>query len=129
MAVKKVILNGEPLIDLTLDTVTPEDVVRGKTFHGRDGEIYTGNYRPNIAALTITENGIYPVDPALDGYGPITVEVTAGSVDPSQRAQLLPPVLSIDNSTATLTITDTRNDNHTEEYDIYFNGQYFMTVN
>ena len=129
MATKRVILNGQTLIDLTLDTVTPEDVVQGKTFHGRDGEIYTGTYRPNIAALTITENGIYPIDSSVDGYGPITVEVTSGTVDPSQKAQLLPPVLSIDQATSTLTITDTRNDNHTEEYDIYFNGAYFMTVN
>ena len=129
MATKRVVLNGQTLIDLTLDTVTPEDVVQGKTFHGRDGEIYTGKYKPNIAALTITENGIYPIDSSVDGYGPITVEVTSGTVDPSQKAQLLPPVLSIDQKTSTLTITDTRNDNHTEEYDIYFNGAYFMTVN
>lgn len=129
MATKRVVLNGQTLIDLTLDTVTPEDVVQGKTFHGRDGEIYTGKYKPNIAALTITENGVYPIDGSVDGYGPITVEVTSGTVDPSQKAQLLPPVLSIDSETSTLTITDTRNDNHTEEYDIYFNGAYFMTVN
>jgi hypothetical protein len=64
----------------------------------------------------------------VDGYGPITVEVTAGSVDPSMKPTLLPPTIEINQSTATLTITDTRNDNHTEEYDIYFNGGYFMTV-
>ena len=128
MATKKVVLNGQTLIDLTLDTVEPEYVVQGKTFHGRDGVVYSGTYKPNIQALTITENGIYPIDDLVDGYGPITVEVTAGSVDPSMKPTLLPPTIEIDQATATLTITDTRNDNHTEEYDIYFNGGYFMTV-
>lgn len=38
MAVNKVNLNGETLIDLTSDTVTPEDVAVGKTFHLANGE-------------------------------------------------------------------------------------------
>jgi len=37
MATNKVILNGEVKIDLTKDTVTENDVVAGKTFHGADG--------------------------------------------------------------------------------------------
>jgi hypothetical protein len=48
MATKKVVLNGQTLIDLTLDTVEPEYVVQGKTFHGRDGVVYSGTYKPNI---------------------------------------------------------------------------------
>ena len=128
MATKRVVLNDQTLIDLTMDTVAPEFVVQGKTFHGRDGEIYSGTYKPNIQALVITENGIYPIDELVDGYGPITVEVTSGSIDPSMRPTLVPPSISVANDTSTLTITDSYNDQHTEEYDIYLNGTYALTV-
>lgn len=42
MAVNKVDLNGETLIDLTADTATAEDVAEGKTFHLASGEQATG---------------------------------------------------------------------------------------
>lgn len=42
MATNKVILNGEVKIDLTKDTVKPEDVREGKIFHGANGESMTG---------------------------------------------------------------------------------------
>jgi hypothetical protein len=96
MATKKVILNGETIIDLTHDTATEQDVVYGKTFHGRDGNVYTGSYTPKIQELTITQNGTYTVDESIDGYGPITVEVTSGSVDPTMMPTLLPPKISLD---------------------------------
>lgn len=35
--VNKVVVNGETLIDLTNDTVTPEDVTEGVTFHMANG--------------------------------------------------------------------------------------------
>lgn len=128
MATKKVVLNGQTLIDLTLDTVEPEYVAQGKTFHGRDGEIYSGTYRPKLENLTITENGIYTVNEGFDGYGELTVEVTSGTVDPSMKPTLVPPSIAIAQDTSTLTITDSYNDHHTEFYDIYLNGQYALTV-
>lgn len=42
MAVNKVILGDEELINLTQDTVEPEAVVSGFTFHGSDGQIKEG---------------------------------------------------------------------------------------
>ena len=42
MAVNKVVLSGETLIDLTSDTVTAADVASGKTFHLPNGEQATG---------------------------------------------------------------------------------------
>ena len=42
MAANKIILNGEPIIDLTADTATAADVAQGKTFHLANGEQATG---------------------------------------------------------------------------------------
>lgn len=42
MAVNKVIANGEILIDLTEDTVTPASLKKGYTAHDKSGEIITG---------------------------------------------------------------------------------------
>lgn len=38
----KVVFNGETLIDLTGDTVEQSDVLSGKTFHYKSGEVKTG---------------------------------------------------------------------------------------
>lgn len=43
MAINKVIVNNETLIDLTDDTVTENDVANGKTFHLASGIKATGN--------------------------------------------------------------------------------------
>lgn len=40
--VNKIIYNGNTLIDLTGDTITPSDVINSKTFHMKDGSIATG---------------------------------------------------------------------------------------
>lgn len=128
MATKKVVLNGQTLIDLTTDTVEEQYVVEGKSFHGRDGEICFGTYRPKLQNLTISENGVYAVPEGVDGYGELTVEVSSGSVDPSMKPTLVPPTISITQETSTLTITDSYNDHHTEAYDIYLNGLYELTV-
>lgn len=40
--VNKVILNGETLIDLTGDTITPDAVLTGRQFHQADGNIVEG---------------------------------------------------------------------------------------
>lgn len=42
MAKNKIIYDGTVLIDLTGDTATESTVLSGVTFHGKDGESYTG---------------------------------------------------------------------------------------
>ena len=42
MAINKVIYQGDTLIDLTSDTVTPETLAQGVTAHAKNGEIITG---------------------------------------------------------------------------------------
>ena len=56
MAISKVIYGGEPLIDLTADTVTKDKVLKGYTFHGADGEEETGTceYDVNSSGATAT---------------------------------------------------------------------------
>ena len=56
MAISKVIYGGEPLIDLTADTVTKDTVLKGYTFHGADGEEETGTceYDVNSSGATAT---------------------------------------------------------------------------
>lgn len=42
MAISKVIYDGETLIDLTADTVTPDKMLSGTKAHGANGELITG---------------------------------------------------------------------------------------
>lgn len=42
MAISKVIYGGNVLIDLTADTISAADLLKGKTAHGADGEAITG---------------------------------------------------------------------------------------
>ena len=42
MAVSKVVYGGNTLIDLTMDTIKPEHLIKGYTAHGADGEQITG---------------------------------------------------------------------------------------
>ena len=46
MATNKVILNGEVVLDLTQDSVEPQFVMEGVTFHGKDGEKTKGTMKP-----------------------------------------------------------------------------------
>ena len=44
MAINKIIINNEVKLDLTQDTVTPADVLKGKKFHSADGETVEGSF-------------------------------------------------------------------------------------
>lgn len=56
MAISKVIFGGDVLIDLTADTVTADQILKGKTAHGADGEVITGTctYDANTQDATAT---------------------------------------------------------------------------
>ena len=55
MAVNKVIFGDETLIDLTDDTVSPEDVIEGATFHNSSGEKVEGVLRVADAQAVLHE--------------------------------------------------------------------------
>ena len=50
MAVSKVVCDGNVLMDLTGDTVTPDKLLAGATAHGADGEPVVGT----ALSLTVT---------------------------------------------------------------------------
>ena len=76
MPVNKVDLaNGENLIDLTSDTVTPETLASGATAHNRAGEQIVGVFTPNVNAGTATD-----ITGILKGNGS-TVETAVEGTD------------------------------------------------
>ena len=67
MAINKVTLDGNDLIDLTQDTVTPESVASGVTFHDAAGNSQTGTYT--------SPSGIVDVGTLVMGNNTITSEL------------------------------------------------------
>lgn len=60
MAINKVIYGGETLIDLTSDTVTPENLLKGASAHDKSGEVIQGNceYDANTSDATAAASEI-----------------------------------------------------------------------
>lgn len=74
----KIILNDEVLIDLTQDTVTENDVVKGVTFHTADGELATGTKDVTLQSKSATPKGYdQTIYPDGDKYGLSSVTINA----------------------------------------------------
>lgn len=72
MAVNKVEINGEVKLDLTQDTVTPENLLSGATAHNAAGEPITGTAESGSdvsLGLSGASAGQSPVVKAVDGGG------------------------------------------------------------
>lgn len=54
MAANKVIYGGETLVDLTMDSVTPDKLAAGVTAHDKSGNKITGTMSANFKAYEIT---------------------------------------------------------------------------
>lgn len=57
MAINKVVLGDETLIDLTSDTVTADSLLEGKTAHDRSGELITGTMSSSGSLPSFTFSG------------------------------------------------------------------------
>lgn len=81
MAVNKVVLNGEILLDLTGDTVTQETLARGTTAHDAAGRLIEGVMEGGMEAVKLWENAsptsIFPAQTLaidLTGFDSLLVE-------------------------------------------------------
>lgn len=68
--------------DASVTTASASDVASGKIFLASDGTITTGTNSGGggavIEPLSVTENGTYTAPSGVDGYSPITVNVSGG---------------------------------------------------
>lgn len=67
--------------DASITTATASDVASGKVFLASDGTITTGTASGGsavIEALSVTQNGTYTAPTGVDGYSPVTVNVSGG---------------------------------------------------
>ena len=60
MAVNKVEINGKTIVDLTKDTVTPENLLSGVTAHNAAGEAIIGTYVPKTMTVDGTTLKLAP---------------------------------------------------------------------
>lgn len=65
----KVVYYGETLIDISSDTVTPENLLQGYTAHDKSGAPIVGTFVPGTAAVVVTEDE--------DPNGGTIVDITA----------------------------------------------------
>lgn len=77
MAINKVEYGGRSLIDLTADTVAPENLLAGETAHNKAGEAIVGKAKrqPVVQSLYVTRNGNYTPPEGVDGYAPVRVQI------------------------------------------------------
>ena len=95
----QVIVNGETILDLRSDTVTPETLQKGYTAHDKSGTKITGTLEaPSLQSksVTYTSNGTATITPD-DGYDglssvDVTVDVSGGEDAIIKRVTFTPSV-------------------------------------
>ena len=87
----QVIVNGETILDLRSDTVTPETLQKGYTAHDKSGTKITGTLEASSVSVqptksvTITSNGTATITPdeGYDGLSSVDVTVAIPVYDGS----------------------------------------------
>ena len=96
----QVIVNGETILDLRSDTVTPETLQKGYTAHDKSGTKITGTLEASSVSIqpsksvTYTSNGTNTITPdkGYDGLSSVdvTVNVNGGSIGEIFRGEVIP---------------------------------------
>ena len=76
MPANKIILNREVLLDLSADTIAPNDVKKGVTFHDRYGVEHEGTYEVALQDKKVTptkEQQVIAPDAEHEGLSEVTV--------------------------------------------------------
>lgn len=68
MGVSKIIYDGDTLIDLTQDTVTPDTLLSGQTAHNASGDLIVGTYNSSTDPLA-GKNILFAGDSLVSGVG------------------------------------------------------------
>jgi hypothetical protein len=95
MAINKVIYQGNVLVDLTEDTVTPETLIKGTIAHAKNGEVIVGVAQSSDFKLQekeATGNGVVLPDEGYDGLSKVTVNAPSSLkklLDARQNANYL----------------------------------------
>ena len=67
--------DGRIYLDLSGDTIKPEDLRRGVTAHNNQGVLITGERNTDLTTEIITENGEYTPDKEYCGFSKVEVDV------------------------------------------------------
>ena len=79
MAYNHIIYNGNTLIDLREDTIVPDHVLSGDTFHGADGESSSGSMtnRGSVTGTIASKDATYTIQKGYhDGTGSVGISAT-----------------------------------------------------
>lgn len=109
MAVNKVEVNGETKLDLTQDTVTPENLLSGATAHNSAGDQIVGKYQSvTLTGLEITappEKIDYTTGETFDPAGMVVTATYSNGAKLENPAYTVAPSGALAVGTTTVTIT------------------------
>ena len=109
MAVNKVEVNGETKLDLTQDTVTPENLLSGATAHNAAGEQIVGKYQSvTLTGLEITappKKTAYLTGETFDPTGMVVTATYSNGAKLENPAYTVAPSGALAVGTTTVTIT------------------------
>lgn len=107
MAVSKVILNEQTIMDVTQDTVAPSNLLNGYTATGANGETVEGSIQTKTSS-DLTASGATVTAPAGYYANAATKTIANGSATTPATTITVQPGISINTETGLITATNTK---------------------